>query len=100
MVSNFKFATLERTKRNFSYDAPAATRPQLESVGGTDYIKPKGYGASQYKGQSHYSKPQSSSHLSQAKPKPHHSSSAQERGDASIPDEFKIPPEIAAAMDP
>ena len=68
-------------------------------MGGTDYIKPKDYGASQYKGQSHYSKPQSS-HSSQAKPKPHSSSSAQERGDASIPDEFKIPPEIAAAMDP
>jgi hypothetical protein len=59
MVSNFNFASLslERTKRNFSYDAPAASRPQLESVGGTDYIKPKDYGASQFKGQSHYSKP-------------------------------------------
>lgn len=40
MVSNSDFKIAERTKKNFSYDGGVA-RPQLESVGGTDYIKPR-----------------------------------------------------------
>jgi hypothetical protein len=35
---------IERTKKNFSFDAVAAnTRPPYDSVGGTDYAKPKNY---------------------------------------------------------
>ena len=37
---------LERTKKNFNYEAGvASSRPPYDSVGGTDYAKPKNYDA-------------------------------------------------------
>jgi hypothetical protein len=39
--------TKERTKKNFNFDSATAnnSRPPYDSVGGTDYAKPKNYDA-------------------------------------------------------
>jgi hypothetical protein len=86
---------LERTKKNFNYEAGvASSRPPYDSVGGTDYAKPKNYDAYGTSSSKPVGEVREKKHVTIAQPptrerhrSQHHASHNHERGNGYEDDE-------------